>query len=194
VAHDDIEGAAAVNETIELWTKMCKAEADRNKTILLRFESMMSSFESSMSQLMESIDKIQLWAQAESILKVAKSWAEQTRISVTSEQRALLSKLESLEIEISEGEASREHLSSQVISLQDWKRKLEASLAEMVPKSELALERAHSAQRQAAADERIKALQESLAALKQENDEIKAALQVLSLGYSRRQYHVFISS
>ena len=178
VANDDGEGAAAVNETIELWTKMCKAESDRNKVIQLRFESMMNSFEGCLSKLMENIDKLKLWAQAETILNAAKSWAVQMKAGVCLELRSVLSKLDSLEADINEGNLVREQLSSQVSSLQDWKRKLEASISEMVPRSELAVEKAEACQRQSVAAERIKALHEGNSALKQENDQLKAAMQV----------------
>jgi chromosome segregation ATPase len=181
VANEDSEGAAAVNETIELWTRMCKAESDRNKMITQRYEAMLKSFEACVSQLMQNIDKLPIWAYAEGILSHSKAWTAQTRKIVGEEMRALLSRLDELENEVVESENGRHRLRSHVSALQDWKRKLEASLAQMVPRSELAVEKAEASQRLSAAAARISELHDALVTLKQEKDQLEATMQVLTL-------------
>ncbi len=167
-----------MNETIELWTRMCKAEADRNKMITLRYEAMHKAFEKCVGQLMQNIDRLPIWAYAEGILSHSKAWATQTRKIVGEEQQALLSRLDALENEVIESESGRHRLRSHVSALQDWKRKLEASLAQMVPRSELAVEKAEASQRLSAAAARISELHDALVALKQEKDQLVATMQV----------------
>ena len=157
---------------------MCKAEADRNKMITLRFDNMMQSSETCVSRLMETIDKLPIWLQAEYILANAKSWAQQTRKTAAEQVRALIARLDELEEDIGERERRQQHLSGQVTALQDWKRKLEASIKQMVPRSELAVVKTELAQRQTAAAERISAMQEENALLRQENNDLKAKIQV----------------
>jgi hypothetical protein len=137
-----------VEETIQLWTKMWLADSDRyNKTRNL-LESMQSSSEGCVVELMECLNKLVLSmiSQADDFLATATTSAMQSRNAVKVERDAILTTLEAVQKDMEQLNLNRLTLSAQVLKLQEDRRAMLSQMGQMVPRSELS-----AAQQEAAA-------------------------------------------
>jgi hypothetical protein len=167
-----------VEEMFELWSKMCKSEADQNRIRTLRFDVLLNRLEHCVGQLVKNVDKVPIWAHAECILNYAKMWAGQTRKIVRSNLRGMMSRLEAVQRAIEDSERCWYQLRVQVAELHEYKSKLEESLPQRVAKTFFDQEKAEADQRLSAASATVSSLHEAVAILKNEKIELEAAMQV----------------
>ncbi len=177
-SYQDSEGSAAVEEMFELWSKMSRSEADQNRVSTLRFDAMLNRLELCVSQLIKNVDKVPIWAHAESILSYAKMWAGQTRKIVRNGLRSMMSRLEAVHRAIDDSERCWRQLRVHVAELHEYKRKLEETLPQRVSRADFDQEKAEADQRLSAASATISSLRETVAILKNEKIDLEATMQV----------------
>ncbi len=159
---------------------MCRSEAENSRISTLRFDALLNRLEQCVSQLIKNVDKVPIWAHAESILTYAKMWAGQTRKIVRSDLRAMTSRLEAVQRAIEESERCWCQLRLHVTELEEHKRNLEETLPMKISRSEFDQEKAEADQRLSAASATISSLHEAVAILRNEKLDLEACMQVQS--------------
>jgi chromosome segregation ATPase len=145
---------------------MSRNEADRTSISTLRFDAMLNRLEQCVTQLIKNVDKVPIWAHAESILSYAKMWAGQTRKQLRSGLRIMTSRLEAVQRAIEESERCWRQLRLRVAELHKYKSELEETLAQKLSRLEFNQEKAEVDERLSAASATISSLEESVAMLK----------------------------
>jgi hypothetical protein len=139
VTHGDHELTMKVEETIQLWTKMWLADSDRyNKTRTL-LESMQTSSEGCVLELVECLNKLtlSLTSHADYFLGTSSALVKQSRDAIKMEREAVYMHLEAVQKEVESLNLNRLNLISQVLNLQEDRRSMLSRISQMVPRSEL---------------------------------------------------------
>mmetsp|Transcript_10713 Transcript_10713/g.30130 ORF Transcript_10713/g.30130 Transcript_10713/m.30130 type:complete len:364 (-) Transcript_10713:94-1185(-) len=120
--YDDEDGSAAVTETIELWTRMCKVEAERQKAVMMRYDAMVDQCVQYLTELQQVLDQMPVLTFHSSILGQLKTWVQQAQIVNREQVRMLITKVDALRSASESAELVCSQQRGQLAALEEWKQ------------------------------------------------------------------------
>ena len=140
-----------IEETIQLWTKMWLVDSERyNKTRNL-LESMQTSSEGCVVELMECLNKLtqSMISHADDFLSASSALVTQSRNAVRAERDAVLTHLQAVQHDVEALHLNRRDLLAQVLHLQEDRRAMRLRIGEMASRADLSAAQFEAAARAA---------------------------------------------
>jgi chromosome segregation ATPase len=133
----DADFMSKVDESVQLWAKMCVADIERQSKLRGLLERLHEKAEARTVELMDCLDRLALAlnVQAGRFLGAASALASQIRSAVREDRDSALRRLAAVEQDLEAQNRAQLHLHSQVWNLQDDRRALQLRMEQMVSRS-----------------------------------------------------------